>query len=177
MAISEGNPPGTHQKSVMQHFLFVGPDGHVSEQPVQLSMISDAMELLWYHFIIWGQYANYSCDSSYASKTNVYKTKSRIRLHYEQFKIIRPQSLLNKSFDWDGIPALSTHWNTLQWNLKRNSYIFIQENAYENVVWQMAAILPRPQCIDILWIYRSFQTGTVVKNNESSIIDLPSHEL
>ena len=26
-------------------------------------------------------------------------------------------------------------------------YIFIQENAFENVVWKMAAILARPQCV------------------------------
>ena len=30
--------------------------------------------------------------------------------------------------------------NKLQWNLNRNEYIFIQENAFENVVWKMAAI-------------------------------------
>ena len=40
--------------------------------------------------------------------------------------------------------------NKLQWNLKRNSYIFIQENAFENVVWRMAAILSRPQCVNSL---------------------------
>ena len=34
----------------------------------------------------------------------------------------------------------------LQWNLKRNTYMFIQENAFENVVWKMAAILFLPQC-------------------------------
>ena len=37
--------------------------------------------------------------------------------------------------------------NKLQWNLKRNSYIFIQENAFENLVLKMAAILFRPQCV------------------------------
>ena len=37
--------------------------------------------------------------------------------------------------------------NKLQWNFNRNSYIFIQENAFENVVWKMAAILSRPQCV------------------------------
>ena len=31
----------------------------------------------------------------------------------------------------------------LQWNSDRNSYIFIQENAFENIVWVMANILPR----------------------------------
>ena len=35
--------------------------------------------------------------------------------------------------------------NKLQWNFNRNSYILIQGNAFENVVWQMAAILSRPQ--------------------------------
>ena len=38
--------------------------------------------------------------------------------------------------------------NKLQWNFNRNSYIFIQENAFENVVWKMAAILSRPQCVN-----------------------------
>ena len=37
-----------------------------------------------------------------------------------------------------------THRNKLKWNLKRNSYIFIQENAIENVVRKMAANLSRP---------------------------------
>ena len=36
--------------------------------------------------------------------------------------------------------------NKLQWNLNRNSHIFIQENAFENVVCEMAAILSRPRC-------------------------------
>ena len=36
--------------------------------------------------------------------------------------------------------------NQLQWNPNRNSYIFIEENAFENVVWKMVAILSRPLC-------------------------------
>ena len=32
-------------------------------------------------------------------------------------------------------------------NLKRNSHIFIQENTFENIVYEMAAILSRPQCV------------------------------
>ena len=32
----------------------------------------------------------------------------------------------------------------------RNSYIFIEENALENVVWKMAAILFRPQYVKII---------------------------
>ena len=37
-------------------------------------------------------------------------------------------------------------WKNIQWNFNRNWYIFIQENAFENVVRKMAAILYRPQC-------------------------------
>ena len=34
--------------------------------------------------------------------------------------------------------------NKLQWNLKRNSCIFVQENAFEYVVCEIASILSRP---------------------------------
>ena len=37
--------------------------------------------------------------------------------------------------------------NKHQWNFNQNSYIFIQENAFEMVVWKMPAILSRPQCV------------------------------
>ena len=37
--------------------------------------------------------------------------------------------------------------NKLQWNFNRNSNIFIQEIAFENVVCEMASILSRPQCV------------------------------
>ena len=33
-----------------------------------------------------------------------------------------------------------------QWNFNRNSNIFIQENTFQNVACEMAAILSRPQC-------------------------------
>ena len=31
--------------------------------------------------------------------------------------------------------------------IKRNSYIFIKENAFENIVCKIAAILSRPRCV------------------------------
>ena len=40
-----------------------------------------------------------------------------------------------------------TPGNKLQWILHGNWYIFIQENAFENVVCEMAYILSRPQCV------------------------------
>ena len=38
--------------------------------------------------------------------------------------------------------------NKLCWNFNWNSYIFIQENPFENVVWKMTAILSRSQCVN-----------------------------
>ena len=38
--------------------------------------------------------------------------------------------------------------NKLQWNINRNSCIFIQENSLENVVCEMVSILSRPQCVN-----------------------------
>ena len=35
----------------------------------------------------------------------------------------------------------------LRWNINQNSYIFIQENAFETVAYKMSAILSRPQCV------------------------------
>ena len=37
--------------------------------------------------------------------------------------------------------------NKLQWN-QQDSYIFIKENSFENIVWKIADILSRPQCVD-----------------------------
>ena len=51
---------------------------------------------------------------------------------------------------------LNQCWNIVNWNLriqqqcylKQNAYIFIQENAFQNVIWEMVAILSRPQCFN-----------------------------
>ena len=36
----------------------------------------------------------------------------------------------------------------MQWNFNRNSYVFIHENAFENVACEMAGILSRPRCVN-----------------------------
>ena len=51
--------------------------------------------------------------------------------------------------------------NRLQGNFSWNSSIFIQENAFENVVWKMLAILSQPQCVKVHGIY-------VVDNDKAS---------
>ena len=54
--------------------------------------------------------------------------------------------------------------NKLQRHFNRNLYIFVQENAIENVIWKMAGILSRSQCVnslgpsDAVWRWRSWST-------------------
>ena len=35
--------------------------------------------------------------------------------------------------------------NKFQWNLKQNSYIFLQQNAFEDVIQNMTTILSKPK--------------------------------
>ena len=44
-----------------------------------------------------------------------------------------------------------------QWNLNQSSYIFIKENSLENIVWKIAAILSRPQCVNIMCLSHLFE--------------------
>ena len=46
------------------------------------------------------------------------------------------------------IHTLGTNFSE-KWNIKRNACIFIQENAFKNIICKMAAILSRPQCVKI----------------------------
>ena len=39
--------------------------------------------------------------------------------------------------------------NKHQWNFDWNSYIFIQENACETVIWKMATIWSQPRCVKL----------------------------
>ena len=69
--------------------------------------------------------------------------------------------------------------------LNRNSYIFIKKNAFESVICETAAILPRPQCVKLrikmqleqhrLWTYDFdawLETESSVKSSNSSSIVL-----
>ena len=57
-----------------------------------------------------------------------------------------------------------THRNKLQWNLNRKLYIFIHENAFQNVVCKMAVILSRPQCAKYSPCYVADPTKDSTKN-------------
>ena len=71
---------------------------------------------------------------------------------------------------------LNQCWNIVDWTLRnklnRNSYTFSQENAFENVVWKMASILSRPQCVN--------RTSCIIMNGVAVRIGLmiyPTHIL
>ena len=55
-------------------------------------------------------------------------------------------SVTPKMFPFDQV-VMCTLRNKLHWNFNRSSKIFIQENALANVVWEMASILSRSQCV------------------------------
>ena len=55
----------------------------------------------------------------------------------------RRQAIIWTNWCWNIVNL--NHRNQLQWNIKQNSYIFIQENTFENVVYEMVNILSRPQ--------------------------------
>ena len=76
-------------------------------------------------------------------------------------RVKRPtQNSINSLRPSDASHYLNQCWNTvnwtprnkLQWNVNRNSCIFIHKNPFEKVVWKWAAILSRPQCVNkVLW--------------------------
>ena len=64
--------------------------------------------------------------------------------------------------------------NKLQWKFNRNSKIFIHENAIENVVCEMAAILSQPQCVKTLcaetWILQENKVNIMTADALASCI-------
>ena len=54
--------------------------------------------------------------------------------------------------------------NKLQWNFNRNSYIFIQENAFENGVCEMASIWYRPQWVNMKLHWRYYERDGVLNH-------------
>ena len=56
-----------------------------------------------------------------------------------------------------------THRNNIQWNLNRNSYIFIKENTFENVVWNMAFITNKMPLCNVPFPGRPMSNMSLVK--------------
>ena len=61
---------------------------------------------------------------------------------------VRRQAIIWTNAEILSIRCLGT--NNLQWNSNQNTKVFIHENAFENVVYEMAAILSQPQCVDMV---------------------------
>ena len=59
------------------------------------------------------------------------------------WRLVTPGHYLNQCW----VIVNHTKRNKLQWNFKQNFYIFIQENAFEDVVCEMVAILARDELI------------------------------
>ena len=61
--------------------------------------------------------------------------------------------------------------NKLQWNWNRNSNIFIEENAFESVVCEKAAIMSRPQCVN--WLcWRNYLSLAETRILESPLLPI-----
>ena len=65
----------------------------------------------------------------------------------------KPSHYLNQF--WNNVSVYWTLRNKLKWNLNQDSWIFIRENAFKNVVCEKAVILSRSQCVmwmSVIWL-------------------------
>ena len=78
-----------------------------------------------------------------------YILQSQLRVYY--CIQLRQKDVLGNTHTHTDIYWNIIEWclgNKLQWNINRRQYIFIQENASENVVCRMVSISSRPQWIN-----------------------------
>ena len=82
--------------------------------------------------------------------SDAYICISKRRHHWSRYWLVAwsaPSHYLNQC--WYIVNSnLGNTLQHVQWNFNRNYNIFIQEDAFESVVCEMAAILPQPQCIN-----------------------------
>ena len=108
-----------------------------------------------YHNVI----MNFECSDTYFITKNQSDTKLDLT-HWGRVTHICLSKLTNIDSDNGLSPDRPSHYrnqcwrivdwslgNNLQWNLNQNIQSFIQENAFENAVWKMAANLCRPQFV------------------------------
>ena len=74
---------------------------------------------------------------------NIYRKNTPIIGSYNGLSPGRHQAIIWSN---DEILLISNLSNKLQWNLNRDSYIFVQENAFENVVCEMAQFFSASMC-------------------------------
>ena len=104
--------------------------------------------------LIWFQYCNFL--QSVFSKFVVWRAiciRIQFCICWTQFVLICIQPTLINSLRPNDAYMHIVNWtprNKFQWNFILNSYIFFQENAFENVLWEMSATLSRPQWVWII---------------------------
>ena len=119
--------------------LCAGNSPGIGEFPTQMAGNAENVSIWWRHhagtFLFWA--TDYSPFNSLRPRD---ASKLIIIGPYNGLSPGRRQAII-----WTntGILLIRT---ISQWNLNRDSYIFIRENAFENIVWKMVAILSWPQC-------------------------------
>ena len=76
------------------------------------------------------------------------------------------------------VPAKTIIWShagillirPLQWKLNKNSYIFIELNAFENVVHEMVTIFSRPQCFKGNAQLSRSRCNPIIQTNDNSVL-------
>ena len=104
-------------------------------------------------------------------------------------KVLEPRDLFLAKLLYE--PMLVYNWiisNIFQWNLNRKTIIFIEENAFKNVVCKMVAILSQPQWLNsFLWWYAkkslcsqstqvqviAFQNQSITRTNDNFNLNTP----
>ena len=56
--------------------------------------------------------------------------------------------VINQSLIYHNVKVFAFNIIKLQWNLTQTANIFSQQNAFEENVWKMLAILYMPQCVE-----------------------------
>ena len=85
-----------------------------------------------------GQNVTQSCYNNSLRPSDAYKRQKTNNHWFRQWLVAwsAPNHYLNQRYNFDNSNLSSKR----QWNIKRTACIFIKGNAFENVVWEMAAI-------------------------------------
>ena len=132
--------------------------------------------IVYLHFVLYFNTCNYIClDSSYRFWLHLYFLNILYFFKYSWTNNFHRHSLCTFYwFRWWLAPGwhqaiiwinagilLIRRLEKLQWNLNRNFIeVLITKNAFENVVWEMSAILSRPHCVkirlyvNVVWLNR-----------------------
>ena len=95
-------------------------------------------------YVLWFTVMNDNILTHWGRVTHIWVNNPTIIGSYNGLSPSRHQAII-----WTNAGILLIRpLGTNLWNINRNSYIFIQENAFQKVVWEMAAILSRLQCVN-----------------------------